>query len=67
LPAHQEPGSGGHETKAEIVAKLRLPAMIRIHDGTELHVREHHHGINQGETQSILADKFRMNQLGQEH
>src|SRR5260370_17452144 len=49
------------------MAEMDLPTSARSHNGPKLHVREHHHGIYDGETQSVLPHQFWPNQLDQQH
>ena len=49
------------------MAEMGLLTSARSHNGPQLHVREHHYGIYDGETQSILPHQFWPNQLGQQH
>src|SRR5260370_16732645 len=49
------------------MSEMGLLTSGRSHDGPQLQVREHHHGIHYVKTQSLLPHQFRRNQLGQEH
>ena len=49
------------------MAKMGLLPCARGHNGPQLHVGEHHHGVHHGETQGVLPHQFWPNQLGQQH